>query len=88
MTVDKVATETSYLVNALSFSWGAMTFNNWIMLISALAGLGTGVVSWYYKRKDDIRKNKADERKSERHELDMRLAKEKHSERNSLKVTP
>ena len=70
MSINKISTESSYLVNVLSFSWAAMTFNNWMMLISAIAGIGTGVVSWYYKRKEDIRQ-------SEKHEIELELVKNK-----------
>ena len=72
MSVDKIATETSYLVNAMSFSWGAMTFNNWMMLISVLAGIGTGIGNWYYKRKEYIRR-------CEMHELKKELSKGKQA---------
>ena len=72
MAVGKVATETSYLVNALSFSWAAMTFNNWMMLFSMLFGLSTVLISWHYKRKEDIRQ-------SEKHKVEMDLVKDKQS---------
>ena len=65
-----MATDTSYVVNALSFSWAAMTFNNWMMLISMLFGLATVLISWHYKRKEDIRQN-------EKHEIEMELVKDK-----------
>ena len=67
-----MATDASYLVNVLSFSWAAMTFNNWMMLFSMLFGFSTVLISWHYKRKQDIRQ-------SERHELVMDCAKGQQS---------
>ena len=71
MAIEKLATDTSYLVNGLAFSWAAMTFNNWMMLFSMLFGLGTVLISWYYKRKEDIRE-------SEKHALEMSLINNKN----------
>ena len=67
-----MATDASYVVNALSFSWAAMNFNNWMMLFSMLFGLATVLISWHYKRKEDIRQ-------SEKHTLDMERDKGKQS---------
>ena len=72
MSVNKIATDASYVVNALSFSWAAMTFNNWMMLFSMLFGFSTVLISWHYKRKEDIRQ-------SEKHAIEMTLVKGKHS---------
>ena len=66
-----MATDASYVVNVLSFSWAAMTFNNWMMLFSMLFGLSTVLISWHYKRKEDFRQ-------SEKHDIEMELAKGKN----------
>lgn len=73
MSVEKLATDTSYAVNGLAFSWGVMTFNNWMMLFSMLFGLATVVLSWYYKRKEDIRQ-------SEKHEAEMKIVNAKNNQ--------
>ena len=70
MNIDKIATDASYVVNALSFSWAAMNFNNWMMLFSMLFGLGTVLISWHYKRKEDLRQ-------SEKHAIEMECVKAK-----------
>lgn len=70
MATDRVSTTISYFVNGFAFSWAAMDFNNKMMFISMLFGLGTFVVSWYYKRKED-------KRHTEKHDLDMELTKGK-----------
>ena len=59
---DRLATNTSYWSSGLVAVLGAMTLNQWGMIIGTLIGLFTAVVNWWYKRESlklDARRTQA-----------------------------
>ena len=53
--MEKHSSAVSYITGGSLFSWGTITLNDVAMLVGILTGLGTFVVNWYYKRKEDKR---------------------------------
>ena len=49
----------AYLTSGSLFGTGAFTLNDVAMLVGIFTGLGTFFVNWYYKRKEDQRREKA-----------------------------
>lgn len=54
-TMEKHSSGLSYLWGGGTFFGGALTFNDVLMLIGAVTSLGTFLVNWYYKAKEDKR---------------------------------
>lgn len=56
-TVEQAAPATSYVTNGLIFSWGALTFNEVMMLIGTVLAIATFLVNLYFQRKRDKREH-------------------------------
>lgn len=56
-TVEQAAPATSYVTNGLVFSWGALTFNEVMMLIGAVLAVATYLTNLYFQRKRDKREH-------------------------------
>jgi len=48
----------SYVTGGGLFSWGTITLNDVAMVVGICTGLGTFLVNWYYKRKEDKRQER------------------------------
>ena len=53
--MEKHASSASYIMGGSLFSWGTLTLNDVAMIVGIATGLGTFLVNWYYKRKEDKR---------------------------------
>lgn len=53
--MEKHSSTISYFTSGGWFSYGAITLNDVAMVVGIVTGLGTFVVNWYYKRKEDKR---------------------------------
>lgn len=53
--MEKHSSAVSYITGGSLFSWGTLTLNDVAMLVGICTGLGTFLVNWYYKRKEDKR---------------------------------
>lgn len=53
--MEKHASPISYITGGSLFSWGTLTLNDVAMIVGIGTGLGTFLVNWYYKRKEDKR---------------------------------
>ena len=53
--MEKHASSVSYITGGSLFSWGTLTLNDVAMIVGIATGLGTFLVNWYYKRKEDKR---------------------------------
>ena len=53
--MEKHASSVSYITGGSLFSWGTITLNDITMIVGIATGLGTFLVNWYYKRKEDKR---------------------------------
>lgn len=53
--IESAAPATSYITNGLVFSWGALTFNEIMMLIGAVLAVATYLTNLYFQRKRDKR---------------------------------
>ena len=53
--MEKHASSVSYITGGSLFSWGTVTLNDITMVVGIATGLGTFLVNWYYKRKEDRR---------------------------------
>ena len=58
-TMEKHSSAISYLTGGSLFSAGALTLNDLAMIVGIATGLGTFIVNWYYKRKEDRRQERA-----------------------------
>ncbi|MCD1124830.1 phage holin family protein [Jinshanibacter sp. LJY008] len=56
MRMDKYSSPASYFYSVFIALFGTLTLNDWAILVGIITGLGTFLVNWYYKRKDDKRK--------------------------------
>ena len=53
--MEKHSSSVSYITGGSLFSWGTITLNDVAMIVGICTGLGTFLVNWYYKRKEDKR---------------------------------
>lgn len=53
--MEKHSSAVSYITGGSLFSWGTLTLNDVAMIVGICTGLGTFLVNWYYKRKEDKR---------------------------------
>ena len=53
--MEKHASSVSYITGGSLFSWGTLTLNDVAMIVGITTGLGTFLVNWYYKRREDKR---------------------------------
>jgi hypothetical protein len=51
MKMEKYSSHASFSIAWLITAAGAMTLQDWAVLIGILLGIGTFAVNWYYKRK-------------------------------------
>ena len=63
---ESAAPAASYVTNGFVFTWGAMTFNQIMMLVGTVLALATFAVNLYFQKRND-------RRKQELHELRMQL---------------
>lgn len=52
---ESVAPATSYITNGFVFTWGAITFNQIMMLVATVVGLATFFVNLYFQKRRDRR---------------------------------
>jgi len=64
--VESAAPAVSYVTNGFVFTWGAMTFNQIMMLIGTVLALATFAVNLYFQKKRE-------RREQELHEFRMQL---------------
>ena len=64
--VESAAPAASYVTNGFVFTWGAMTFNQIMMLIGTVLALATFAVNLYFQKKRE-------RREQELHEFRMQL---------------
>lgn len=53
--MEKHSSAVSYITGGSLFSWGTLTLNDVAMIVGICTGLGTFLVNWHYKRKEDKR---------------------------------
>ena len=51
MRIDKYSAQLSYWVASMVTAAGALTLQDWAVLVGILVAIGTFFVNWYYKRK-------------------------------------
>ncbi|SFN20128.1 Bacteriophage holin family HP1 [Izhakiella capsodis] len=51
MKMDKYSSQISYWVASILAAAGAMTLQDWAVLVGIFVAIGTFGVNWYYKRK-------------------------------------
>lgn len=54
---ESIAPATSYITNGFVFTWGALTFNQIMMLIGTIFAIATYFTSLYYQRRRDKREH-------------------------------
>lgn len=64
---ESLAPQSSYAANAAGFTWGAVTFNQWVMGITLLLGVLTFFVNFYFQCKRNARERAREERERELH---------------------
>lgn len=52
---ESAAPATSYITNGFVFTWGAVTFNQVMMLIGTILAAATFFVNWHFQKKRDKR---------------------------------
>ena len=60
---ESVAPATSYITNGFVFTWGAMTFNQVMMLIGTALAIATFFVNLYFQRRRDRREQELHRKK-------------------------
>lgn len=48
---DKIASTVSYTAGVSTATAGALTLNDWALIVGIIVSLGTFAVNWYYKHK-------------------------------------
>ena len=56
--MEKHSSSVSYITGGSLFSWGTLTLNDVAMIVGITTGLGTFLVNWYYKAREDDRAEK------------------------------
>lgn len=51
MRMDKYCSQLSYWVASILTAAGAMTLQDWALLVGIILTIGTFAINWYYKRK-------------------------------------
>lgn len=71
---ESAASATSYFSNGLVVTWGAFTFNEFMILIGTILTLATFAVNFYFQKRRDRREQEFHDRRMEqqvsRHEQD------------------
>ena len=52
MRMEKYTSPASYSYAGLLSAFGAITLNEWAVIVGILTGVGTFIVNWYYKHKE------------------------------------
>lgn len=71
---ESLSSKASYTANGFVFAWGALTFNEILMLIATLVGVATFFVNWHFQRKRNHREREKAEREAELHRVTMQQA--------------
>ncbi|WFQ80092.1 phage holin family protein [Xenorhabdus sp. SF857] len=58
MRMDKYTSPTAYSSGTLFTMFGALTLNEWAIIIGIICTVGTFAVNWYYKHKEHTRNGK------------------------------
>lgn len=69
--LESLAPQASYTANAAGFTFGAITFNQWVMGITLVLGILTFVVNFHYQRKRNERERAREQREAELHRARM-----------------
>lgn len=69
--VESLAPQASYTANAAGFTFGAITFNQWVMGITLVLGVLTFIVNFHYQRKRNERERAREAREDELHRIKM-----------------
>lgn len=69
--VESLAPQSSYVANGIGFTWGAVTFNQWVMFITLVLGIATFVVNFYFQCKRNAREKAKEQRERELHREKM-----------------
>ncbi len=64
MRMDKYSSGSSYWFGGITTMLGALSLNEWAVLIGIICTVGTFVVNWHYKRKEFQLREKANESSS------------------------
>ncbi len=62
---ESLAPATSYVTNASVFTWGALTFNQIMMLIGTVLALATFAVNLYFQKRRDRREQELHRKRME-----------------------
>lgn len=68
--MDKYTSPVSYVWGILCATFGAMTLNEWALVIGILTTVGTFIINWMYKRRDFNHKKKLREQYYEKYNKD------------------
>lgn len=71
MKAESLTPQASYITNGAGFTWGALTFNQWIMGITIVLGILTFAVNSYYQWKRNERERARERREQELHKARM-----------------
>lgn len=71
MKLETAVPASSYATNAAGFTWGAITFNQWIMGITLILGILTFVVNFYFQCKRNSRDKAKERREMELHKAEL-----------------
>lgn len=69
--LESITPEASYWTNATGFTFGALTFNQWVMGITVVLGVLTFSMNWYYQRQRNARDRARERREQEIHRKRM-----------------
>ncbi len=66
-----MAPQSSYITNFAGFTFGALTFNEWVMAITIILGVLTFAVNTYFQIKRNMREKEKASRELEFHDKKM-----------------
>lgn len=70
--VESLTPQAAYITNGAGFAWGAMTFNQWVMLVTLILGVLTFCVNVYFQWRRSKREARHEDREREVHAKQMR----------------
>lgn len=71
MKAESLTPQAAYITNGAGFAWGAMTFNQWVMLVTLILGVLTFFVNLYFQWRRNEREKRHESRESEVHAKQM-----------------
>jgi predicted histidine transporter YuiF (NhaC family) len=74
MKADSLLPQSSYVANGAGFTFGAITFNQWVMGITLVLGIFTFIVNFYYQRQRNKMERARELREAELHRVKMQQA--------------